>query len=109
MEGRARQGEHDQRRAIEAYFEFCDGDKDGYITAEELADALLLNLAGGGILAEGDGLDLLLGELQFADYFRAADLNKDAKLSLDEVLAYHEQRRKQQPSEGGGTGPKSGP
>jgi Ca2+-binding EF-hand superfamily protein len=102
------EGDTENRRALEAYFQFCDTDKDGYITAAELADALLLDLAGGGVLAEGDGLDLLLGELQFAEYFRAADLNKDDKLSLDEVLAFQERRRKLPPSESGGTGPKGG-
>lgn len=88
-----------ERKEIEAYFIFCDGDGDGVITVKELRDALAIDL-NGSVLNEGDATPLLGGEKDFLTFFEEADYDEDGRLTLDEVLRFHAERKRR-----GETGP----
>jgi hypothetical protein len=87
-----------EREAITAYFTFCDSDADGFITVRELREALAINMSGGAVLDEGDAVPLLAGERDFATFFEEADLDDDGRLSVEEVLHYHSQRKRRDSS-----------
>jgi hypothetical protein len=87
----------DERRALEAYFTFCDANQDGYITVAELQDALSLHL-NENVANEGDAVDLLSGEKDVESFFKAVDYDKDRRLTLGEIIRFHEEQRDGKPA-----------
>lgn len=72
---------------LTAFFQYVDTDDDGFVTPDEINEAMAVDLNGDGVIAADEMVQC--GQEWMNTYFRAQDLNADGKISLSEMLAYN--------------------
>ena len=76
---------------ITTFFNFADLDHDGYITQEEINNAMSEDFNGDGTIIDDE---LIQGGKQWMESnFNAEDFDKDAKISLAELLKYNDENK----------------
>jgi Ca2+-binding EF-hand superfamily protein len=72
---------------ITLFFNFVDLDKDGYITPNEINEAMKEDFNGDGIIIDDE--KIAGGRQWMESNFNAQDFNADDKISLAELLEYN--------------------
>lgn len=72
---------------ITLFFNFVDAGRDGYITPDEISEAMAVDLTGDNIITDAEKIKA--GQEWMANTFNAQDFDHDQKISLSELLQYN--------------------
>ena len=77
----------DKTDTITAFFNFVDKDKDGFVTKTEIEEAMAVDLNNDNTISENE--KVIAGQQWLNTNFSLQDLDKDSKLTLQELLSFN--------------------